>query len=713
MLRESNWKPVYRTGKDDLLNDFYIKALKSAVSYDRAVGYFSSHMLAFASSGLSELIRNNGSMRLIIGDPLDADEYEAVKTGKDLSWAYQNLERRILATLEGHYGPVASHRLTLLTWLLTCGRLEIKFAFRRKGMYHEKIGIISDASGDKLVFHGSPNETLYALDVDSNAESLSVFPSWKEAVFAEYGQPYIDGFEELWQGRQLDTATLDLPSDVYERIAKAAALDQLPNLDVEADLANSAALLGIGEQAPTESLPSVPVVLGGRTFKIREHQQDALNRWKASEYRGILQLATGSGKTITAIYGAVKLYQAANKLALIVAAPYVDLALQWVDNLRLFSIHPHKCFDSKASWYESFKLDIQAFASNEKTFLAAVVVNRTLQSDAFQGLIEKLPKGNTMFVGDECHRHGAALMNSVLPDVDLRLGLSATPFQSDEDELESPFPDLAKQRLLAYYGPVVSEYTLADAINDDVLTPYEYFVHPVRLTEDEQDRYDEVSEKIGRLVSSGVSLSGGDSASNTLTSLCGERSRLLGGASNKLPELRRVLRETNEAERSHTLFYCAEGAPQDEDYDLKHIETISTLLVREGWRVSHFTANESKSERRRIMDSFITTGIDALVSMKVLDEGIDVPVCDTAYLLASTKNPRQYVQRRGRILRKSPGKDTARIHDFVVLPCFGSENSKYGRQLTQSELKRVYDFLLLATNGNSVYKTLEAEGVEL
>lgn len=707
-LKSRDWKKVYRTGQDDLLNDFYLPALKSAVRYDRAVGYFSSELLVVASQGLSNLIKAGGKMRLIIGDPLDEDEYLAVKEGRDLCWAYEDLETKILSLIEGEHGSVAKYRLQLLTWMLACGLLEIKFAFRKKGMYHEKIGVVTDENGERLVFTGSMNETVYALDSTKNAESLSVYSSWNEEVFNDYGKPFELAFEVLWSGSQKDTLTFEVPSNFYENIAQKANISECPGLEEKSEvnsLVEKSKFLSYGS-----SEPYVPEMLGGRPFKIKEHQQQALMKWKADGYIGILQLATGSGKTITSIYGAVVLYQAFGRLVFIVAVPYDELAVQWVENLKTFGISPHKCFGGKGKWFDRFKLDAQAFASGKKKFLAAVVINKTMQTSSFQEVVDMLPSRDLMFVGDECHRHGAEATYKALPNAGMRMGLSATPFRSEDDEVESPFPDDARKRLLEYYGRVVEIYSLSDAINDDVLTPYKYHVCPVRLSEEEQEEYEELSRKIGNLILAGEKAT---SDSETLTLLCGKRSRLLGGAENKLLVLDKKLNEIPEEEKKHVLFYCAEGSSETSKGYSKNVDLVSSILNKKGWRSSQFTANEGTMERKRILKSFLLGGIDALVSMKVLDEGVDIPACRTAFILASTKNPRQYVQRRGRILRKFEKKDYAVIYDFVILPAEGWEETSAAKNLIRSEKERINDFALLAKNKRDIHEELEGLGIEL
>ncbi|MFK5947394.1 MAG: DEAD/DEAH box helicase family protein, partial [Methylococcales bacterium] len=708
MLADYNWKTVYRTGDDDILNDFYLPALSQTKYYDRAVGYFSSELLVNAANGISALISAEGRMRLIIGHPLDPDEYDAVKNGQNHAWLMEPLQNRLLEILSSETNNLSAYRLSLLTWLVACGKLEIKFACRKKGMYHEKIGIMTDASGDKLVFQGSANETVHAMDSCINAESLSVYPSWTDSYDA-YGKYYDDAFTTLWEGRQKDTLTFELPSETYEKVAKLAANRTAPDLELEKDIEEQYLLLEGMANISVE--PEVPKVINGNKFLIRDHQVKALEAWKANGFRGILKLATGSGKTITAIYGSIKIYESWKTLCVIIAVPYVELANQWIENLRLFKINSHACFISKASWYDKLKTDVQLFKSGHLSFLPIVVVNDTLSTSDFQELLKEIDPENILLIGDECHRHGAESRFKALPAANYRMGLSATPFRDDDDEIDSPFPDANKDRIIEYYGDIVSEYTLSDAINDDVLVPYEYHIHATHLSEEEQDDYEELSKKIANVMSSASGAPEKSSERQSLTILCGQRSRLLGEVEEKFTKLRSLIEADKGKSKKHCLFYCPEGRSDSNETEEKNIDRISKILASMTWRTSQFTSNENKREREKILQTFYVGGIDALVSMKVLDEGIDIPACRTAFILASTRNPRQYVQRRGRILRKAEDKEFAVIHDFVVLPSAGREDSSASKQLIRAELERINDFLMLALNKKQVNEELKMLGV--
>lgn len=698
LLTDLELKSVYRLGNQDLLKEFYRPTLRLAVQYDRAVGFFSAETLTANLKGIIELVKNQGKMRLIIGHPLTDSEFEAVKQGNTAKEVVGYLDSKLVSILE-KLDTGNNICLEVLALLIASGKLEVKYALRKQGMYHEKIGIIHDAKKNKIVFTGSANETIYALSDGFNAESISVYKSWDCNNYKDYGEPFEQGFEELWNGKQPHTITIDVPSEFYERISKSSN-KELNIYDLES---KENEVYNIFDEQGFYGRPKIPREINGKDFSIFNHQVLAIKEWVANKYIGILQLSTGSGKTITSIYAATKLYEARSSknvgTLLIVSVPYQELAKQWVESLKLFNINPVKCWQSKSQWNKELGSEILSLNMGAKDFVALVVVNRTMESDLFQEHINKVDSSMIVFIGDECHNHGSKRTNEALPNAYYRMGLSATPYRSDDDEIETPFPNDAKDRINNYYNKIVSVYSLGDAINDGVLCEYKYYIIPVYLTEEEQERYEELTSEIGKVISQGGSAGLSPSLKNQFTILCGKRSRLLGSAANKIEMLEYVNSKINKEDRNYSLFYCGEGTinntSEQDDSDLKVIESVSIKLDSLGWQTSRFTSNETPKTRNEIMNNFVSGHINALVSMKVLDEGVDVPVCNKAFILASTRNPRQYVQRRGRVLRKYKNKTHADIYDFVTLPLNRCAASK---RLIEAELERVDDFIKLACN---------------
>lgn len=694
MLRGLRLKAVYQSDEDDLLKDFYIPALRVGRRYDRAVGFFSGAMLSFAAQGLSAFVENEGRMRLVVGGELDEEDALAIERGYDLRVVEEKVGRSMVKAIDAIDDDLFQSRLELLSWLVASGRLDVKVALKRRGMFHSKIGIIEDAAGDAVVFQGSANETAYALLPDFNFESLDVFPTWRKE-FADHFKAHLGTFDRLWSNAARGTLVVDFPAAARERLVKVARKARVPRPEIEAALWE-AALRRHAPERPDGMAPSLPTVLSGQPFEVKEHQKAALQAWKAAGGQGILALATGSGKTVTAIYGAVVLQRQAGRLCLVVAVPYQNLADQWVDTLRLFNVGAFACYGGAEAWRGPVEEAVHLFNGGAWPFLCLVVVNKTLCGDAFRSVLARLPGDKVLWVGDECHHHGGPGFPGALPGhVNLRLGLSATP--------EHYLDGAANARLADYYGRVVSTFGLDRALKENVLTPYRYEVHLVDLTPEEADAYAELSARIARLVPGGGAP--GEGGDPRLDRLLHERARLLGGAANKLPLLDRLLATAEPS--PHVLFYCSDATLPGEDGPQRQVEAVSTLLHRRGWRNSRFTAREGRRERRAILDGFRLGDIDALVAIRCLDEGIDVPACQRAYVLASSRNPRQFVQRRGRILRRSPGKSMAHVVDFVVrVPEGVAASSSTERGLLAGELRRVAEFARLALNPGETVEAL-------
>lgn len=665
------------------MKDFYLPALSRSVAYDRAVGFFSAGMLSYAAQGLSGLVRRDGRMRLIIGGELEADEVEAIRQGYDLRSIQERLDMRLVKSLQDVDDGIFQRRMELLSYLVAGGFLDIKLALKPRGMYHEKIGIFYDQDGRQLAFQGSANETVYALNPDFNFESVHVYPSWNPSA-EPWFRPVLDGFDRLWSNRTKNAWVLDFPEALKEQLVKIAKQAKtIITPEVEQDLV---ARLGAIEK-PTdvqEALqPGIPLSFKGNTYALRPHQKLALESWRAHDFRGIMNLATGAGKTITAIHGACSLLKACKSMALVIAVPYINLADQWVEALREFNITPIKCYEGVDLWKGRLSEAIDRFPS-ALPFLPIVVVNATLRSEVFQEQLKRIPADRMLWIGDECHHHASAELARSIPPARYILGLSATPFDA--------YDEGKRDRLSQTYGDVVADYPLQQALAEGVLTPYHYRVHPVALTQEEAVEYLQLSVEIGQRMGQGHG--DGDESDEYLKRLLIKRARLLGGATNKVEVLANLI--GNQAPEPFSLFYCSENLSDPDGAD-PQMQRVLELLTQRGWKASRFTSRETRRDRQDILETFRTGKVDAMVAIRCLDEGIDVPACRTAYILASSRNPRQFIQRRGRILRPATGKDSALIHDFfVTIPDNIVGSSTYERKLYARELERVAEFAKLS-----------------
>ncbi len=438
-------------------------------------------------------------------------------------------------------------------------------------------------------------------------------------------------------------------------------------------------------------------------LEARGYQHEAVQAWVNNSGQGILNMATGTGKTITSLLAASHLASLQDdSLALIVAAPYQHLVDQWKADLNDFAASPILAYESRTTWTDSLTAQITEYNSGVRDLLTVITTHKTFSSGHFQDIIDRLNGARTMLIADEVHHMGAPhLRSSLTQNIRARLGLSATPQRWYDDE--------GTKALTEYFSNgVVFEYGLEEAIKNGYLAEYYYVPHVVELTEEEQEEYLALSRSIGkRLASASGDIGDADSQEDeTLKQLLFKRARLVGSAENKIPLLKQLLIETGLEDIHHTLVYSGDGTiAGGSDETVRQLEAITDLLGNDlGLKIHQFTYEENQQKRERLLNEFEVGELQALVAIRCLDEGVDVPATQTAFILASSSNPRQFIQRRGRILRTHPGKDHAIIHDFIVAPPTkvrkSGENSIFSleRNLVQKELQRVSTFAESARN---------------
>jgi DNA phosphorothioation system restriction enzyme len=436
-------------------------------------------------------------------------------------------------------------------------------------------------------------------------------------------------------------------------------------------------------------------------IEARPYQRAAVEAWMSSDGQGILNMATGTGKTITSLLAAARLADLQeDRLALVVAAPYQHLVDQWVAELQNFGARPLLAYESRDTWVDPLAGQITEFQTGARDTLAVVTTHRTFSADHFQRLIGRLDGTRTMLIGDEVHHLGAPSIRTALPEsIRARMGLSATPERWYDDE--------GTTALTRYFSNgIVYEYGLGEAIVNGHLSEYYYVPHVVELTADEQEEYLALSKAIGQRASA-VEGDVGDAdlqADDSLKQLLIKRARLIGTARQKLTVLEELLERSRPIR--HTLVYCGDGRVEtDGEATKRQLEAVIELMGNDlGLKIHQFTYEEDQEIRERLLGDFESGELEALVAIRCLDEGVDVPATQTAFILASSSNPRQFVQRRGRILRPHPGKDHSTIHDFVVAPPGAvreaDDDSVFNleRTLVRKELQRVSTFAESAKN---------------
>lgn len=452
---------------------------------------------------------------------------------------------------------------------------------------------------------------------------------------------------------------------------------------------------------PLPGCPRMPPLL-----ELRTYQRQAIASWFSANGRGTLKMATGSGKTITALAITCELYKQIDLQVLLVVCPYRHLVTQWQRECEKFNLRPILAFETVLSWHNDLSTQLYNIRSGGLPFLTIITTNSTLITNSFQSQLKYLPE-RTLIIGDEAHNLGAPKLEESLPrGIGLRLGLSATP--------ERYYDEDGTQSLFGYFGEVLQpEFTLQDAISQGALARYLYYPIFVELTEAESITYSKITQKIGRVLlykdKKNTQLNNIES-NEDITHLLMQRSRLVGAAENKLHALRDLMKTRRQT--SHTLFYCSDGASDSNTSDLRQLQAVSRILGMElNYRVSTYTAQTSLEEREVLRQQFESGELQGLVAIRCLDEGVDIPAIQTAVILASSGNPRQFIQRRGRVLRQHPGKERATIFDMIVSPPdLDRKTIEVERNLLRKELKRFVEFADLADNATEArMKLLELQ----
>ena len=439
-----------------------------------------------------------------------------------------------------------------------------------------------------------------------------------------------------------------------------------------------------------------------RDICLRDYQRDAIREWIRNGGRGILAMATGAGKTLTALCLACNVAEQNRPLVIVVVCPFLNLATQWIREMAQFGLNPIACFHSREKWERLLQDAYQRVSAGLSDCMAVVVSNATFLSPAFQSALRP-SLAQHLLIADEVHNLGAANLRKALPEsISLRLGLSATPERHG---------DAAGTRaIFDYFGDVVFEFGIERAIKEGVLVQYRYHPVLVDLTDDEADSYRELTARIARAWSNSEDAD----ESDQLKMLLIKRARLLASAANKLPALSEVLRTHGQAIEM-AIVYCGDGTvecPATAEVDRQILAVTRLLGESHHLKVRKFTCDESSEEREGILTALRRGNLNAVVAIRCLDEGIDLPDVRLGFLLASSTNPRQFIQRRGRLLRRAPGKTRAVIYDFIVRPPdFGGESDANAfnveRRLFGRELERVLEFCRSAENGPIALQQLQ------
>ena len=703
-FKEIEIKNEYRSLLDNVARDFYIPLLSNAVMYQRAVGFFSSSALIEISKGIAGLAENGGKIQLVASPFLSDEDIAAIKSG--YSMRDRIIKDAVMRELHTPTTSFAAARLNLLANLIADGTLDIKIAFTedsgKMGMYHEKMGIITDAEGNQVAFAGSMNESATAMTL--NYETIDVYCSWKgeeDRVKAKES-----AFISIWGNVEPNITIIEFPelkTEIIQRYKRS-----LPDYDIDTkEIIGQSSTTDVPiERIKNNHYPAMP-----QGFKLHEYQDLAIQKWKENGFRGIFDMATGTGKTYTGLGALVELSSALNnKLAAIIVCPYQHLVEQWVEDIEKFNIAPIIGYSSslQKDWKKRLETAIrdQKLRVKNKEFFCFICTNATFSSDYVQSQIQKI-KADKLIMVDEAHNFGAPYLSCLLYDFyTYRLALSATINRHNDEE--------GTLKLFSFFGEKCIEYSLDRAIAEKKLTPYKYYPVIVTLSDSELSAYDQLSYEISKCIIKGKN--GKMKLSKQGERLALKRARIVAGAKGKLDALEEYILPYRD--QSHILVYCGatKGLEENQEFssvdseDIRQIDEVTALLGNKlKMEVSQFTSNEDIEERETLKREFsLGETLKVLIAIKCLDEGVNIPKIKTAFILASTTNPKEYIQRRGRVLRLAQGKEYAEIYDFITLPYSLNEVSS----LTSMQLKRCITLVKNELNRASEFSRLSINMVE-
>lgn len=736
---KSEWEPV----------GFFSEALCNSTQFDIKLGFFSSSAINVLSDGFAAFLYNGGRMRMIINDILSSEDKNALLNAYTNNSIIPAFNLNDLKTIKDTLSDRDIHFFECLSWLIRNDRLDIKIIrpSEGNGISHSKIGLFYDGL-NKVAFDGSCNFSRTAFI--ENRESISAFCDWDSNNDSLRVSDIEADFELTFSGKDESVLYLD-PTNVRTRITDTFACKDIERLLLDEEeiikehskeklplnISNalyrakskvSSIIKKINSEESCESnkepIPKFPY------DSPRDYQIEAFDNWKnePNKQKGLFAMATGTGKTLTSLNCLLQIYNKYKFYKAIILVPTITLVDQWESECHKFNFNNIiKVCSRNKNWVneiDSIKnQEIFNLSGIEPSYIIIATYASFAKDNIFNSLIDfnKKTTKQILLIADEAHNMGSGRILDKLNAVKFarRIGLSATP--------ERQYDTKGTKNIMDFFGCVDNKYTyeysMQQAIDNGFLCRYKYYPHIIRLTNEEMIEYIKISKQLVKYFTyENEDFQQGD---DILMKLLLKRKRIIHKAKNKEIIFKQILenRYKDKGNLKYTLVYVPEGcAPDDDnadifdssdyiidDNDANSIIDRYTQIVRDvspSTTVKKFISGVK--ERNIILDSFAKGDLEVLTSMKCLDEGIDVPRSELAIFCASTGNPRQFIQRRGRILRLHKDKHMAEIHDLVVVPEISTnlESFNMERSLLASELRRVKDFAKMSENADYAYTEL-------
>lgn len=656
--------------------------------YYRGVGYFSSSWIELNFEGLTDFANNGGKIRWITSPILSENDWDALKIGEQAK-TDSLLKQKLENSVQDFEKTLKEETLVALAWMIADGIVEFKLALpcnELTGEFHDKFGYFEDAEGNCLSFQGSNNESKNG--IFNNYESFTIFSSWDDSSkIRQFSKHEKTRFLKIWNGEYENLRVYDIPQTIKEEIVKLRKNSKRP----------------YKEPKHIKMLKNIYPRIPDKFDDVRDYQKEAFESWKSNGYAGIFSMATGTGKTVTSLYCGMEEYYERKEdnsevcYQIVILVPTQTLVNQWEEEINSFKFRNIiKAYGDNPNWHKAVKkiIDDEKFLRLKKNW---VIISTYISFiNKFESHFSKLSQ-DTLLIADEVHNAGSPRFLKLIDNIKYkkRIGLSATP--------KRIYDTSSSEKVEFFFNtqyPYTFSYSMKEAIEKGILCEYYYYPEFVQLTEQEFEEYSRLTYEIG--VASAYNNDEKDILNDKQKKLLLQRKRLINSAENKKSCLINVLNKIGQDNLKFCLVYAPGGKEYfDHDIDVGEERIITQFQELVNSHFPNLSQNRYLGEtkdRHDIISGFRNGIIDVLFAINCLDEGVDIPITKIGIFTASTGNPRQFIQRRGRLLRKHPAKNFAYIYDMVTIPPKNLDTLETEKKMVLNELKRVKYFLELSTN---------------
>lgn len=667
--KDINWKSKYDSYEDNVLEEFYKPAIIHSKSYKRITGYFTPSFLEnLAKEIKSAKNLNNLYIQILCSPHMPEKEVSSIELGYKMR---QKINSNIMKTINKFSED--NDTLPLISDLIAKNILDIKFVItkNRQGIFHAKEGVFTDTNDNKIAFGGSNNETHSG--VFHNYESFFVFNGWEQE---DYIIDIEDKFDELWKNNKKGLDVYDVSDRIYSEIENKfnySKISKKKNL-------------------------KYPIVEITNIYDLYDYQNEAIKMWVDNNYTGLFEMATGTGKTVTALAALEKLSKELESLLTVIVVPQNELIYQWEEDIIKAGGKAIKCFSNNRNWENDLRTRTRYIEHKNKGFLNILVTRDTFMTDRFINIIERT-KTDKILVSDEVHSFGSATVRTTFDKLNsifkYKLGVSATPFRRKKSETK---------RLVNFFDKVVFSYSLKEAIKGGYLNHYNYDPKIMFFDEASRKEFRAAFHKERELI-----LNNDLAAVNRIEKVT---STIMNSSKAKVDLLQKDLKDVDN--NFQGIVYCSPGTYNDsiKKFDERHIDHVSNELGKlENVKLRKIRSQVKPEERQVILDQYKNKDLNTLLAIKCLDQGINLKGVTHAYILSSTDSETEFIQRRGRILRIQEGKPQSKIIDYVMLPQDYSDSyieiDESDIYIIQRELRRMKSYMNGADNEKEVLRLVE------